>query len=46
VPVWLVSLMVALPVLFAPLRALIGFKSDIHRSAFGCGGSHTSGSAA
>ena len=35
VPVWLVSLMVALPVLFAPLRALIGFKSDIHRSAFG-----------
>jgi BCD family chlorophyll transporter-like MFS transporter len=35
VPVWLVSLMVALPVLFAPLRALIGFKSDNHRSAFG-----------
>ncbi len=35
VPAWLVSLMVALPVLFAPLRALIGFKSDQHRSAFG-----------
>jgi hypothetical protein len=35
VPAWLVSLMVALPVLFAPLRALIGFKSDVHRSAFG-----------
>ncbi|MCG6943097.1 MAG: BCD family MFS transporter [Thiohalocapsa sp.] len=35
VPTWLVSLMVALPVLFAPLRALIGFKSDNHRSAFG-----------
>jgi BCD family chlorophyll transporter-like MFS transporter len=35
VPAWLVSLMVALPVLFAPLRALIGFKSDHHRSAFG-----------
>ncbi len=35
VPVSLVSLMVALPVLFAPMRALIGFKSDIHRSAFG-----------
>ncbi len=35
VPAWLVSLMVALPVLFAPLRALIGFKSDNHRSAFG-----------
>ncbi|WP_058556928.1 PucC family protein [Thiohalocapsa sp. ML1] len=35
VPVWLVSLMVALPVLFAPMRALIGFRSDHHRSAFG-----------
>jgi BCD family chlorophyll transporter-like MFS transporter len=35
VPAWLVSLMVALPVLFAPLRALIGFKSDVHHSAFG-----------
>lgn len=35
VPVWLVSLMVALPVLFAPFRALIGHRSDIHRSAFG-----------
>ena len=35
VPTWLISLMVALPVLFAPFRALIGFKSDIHRSAFG-----------
>ena len=35
VPTWLISLMVALPVLAAPFRALIGFKSDIHRSAFG-----------
>ncbi|MGB5834751.1 MAG: MFS transporter, partial [Thiohalocapsa sp.] len=35
VPTWLISIMVALPVLFAPFRALIGFKSDIHRSAFG-----------
>ncbi|MGB5734058.1 MAG: BCD family MFS transporter [Thiohalocapsa sp.] len=35
VPVWLVSLMVALPVLFAPFRALIGHRSDTHRSAFG-----------
>lgn len=35
VPTWLISLMVALPVLVAPFRALIGFKSDIHRSAFG-----------
>src|SRR5215208_1136843 len=32
VPTWLVSLMVALPLVFAPFRALIGFKSDTHRS--------------
>lgn len=31
----LVAAMVALPFLFAPLRAFIGFRSDIHRSAFG-----------
>jgi len=30
-----VSIMVALPIVFAPLRALIGFKSDIHRSELG-----------
>ncbi len=35
VPPWLIGVMVALPVLFAPFRALIGFKSDIHESAFG-----------
>jgi BCD family chlorophyll transporter-like MFS transporter len=35
VPVWLVSLMVSLPLLFAPLRALIGFRSDHHRSVLG-----------
>lgn len=35
VPAWFVALMVALPVVFAPLRALIGFRSDVHRSAFG-----------
>lgn len=34
-PVWLVSLMVALPLVFAPLRALIGHTSDYHHSAFG-----------
>jgi BCD family chlorophyll transporter-like MFS transporter len=28
VPAWLVSLMVALPLVFAPFRALIGFRSD------------------
>ena len=31
----LVSIMVALPLIFAPLRALIGFRSDHHRSALG-----------
>lgn len=35
VPAWLVGLMVSLPLIFAPLRALIGFRSDVHRSAFG-----------
>jgi MFS transporter, BCD family, chlorophyll transporter len=35
VPAALVAVMVALPVLYAPLRALIGFRSDSHRSALG-----------
>jgi BCD family chlorophyll transporter-like MFS transporter len=35
VPAWIVSTMVALPLLFAPFRAFIGFKSDTHRSALG-----------
>ena len=35
VPAWLVSLMVVLPLVFAPLRALMGFRSDNHRSALG-----------
>lgn len=35
VPAWLVAVMVSLPLVFAPLRALIGFKSDTHRSALG-----------
>ncbi len=35
VPAWLVALMVALPLVFAPFRALIGFRSDTHRSALG-----------
>jgi BCD family chlorophyll transporter-like MFS transporter len=35
VPTWLVALMVSLPILFAPFRALLGFKSDVHRSALG-----------
>ncbi len=35
VAAWLVSAMVALPCLFAPFRALVGFKSDTHRSVLG-----------
>lgn len=35
VPAWLVAAMVCLPFLFAPLRALIGYKSDTHRSVLG-----------
>ena len=35
VPVWLVATMVSLPLVFAPFRALIGFKSDTHRSHLG-----------
>ena len=35
VPAWLVSVMVALPLIFAPIRALIGHKSDNHRSVLG-----------
>ncbi len=35
VPAWLVAAMVALPLLVAPMRALTGFRSDTHRSAFG-----------
>lgn len=35
VPAWLVGLMVSLPLLFAPFRALIGHKSDTHKSVLG-----------
>ncbi|HEY8565932.1 MAG TPA: BCD family MFS transporter [Beijerinckiaceae bacterium] len=35
VPASLVSTMVALPLLIAPFRALIGFRSDTHRSMLG-----------
>ena len=35
VPAWLVSAMVGLPLVFAPFRTLIGFRSDNHRSALG-----------
>jgi len=32
---WIVAVAVALPLVFAPFRALIGFKSDHHRSYLG-----------
>ncbi|MGG5811067.1 PucC family protein [Falsiroseomonas sp. CW058] len=35
VPAGLVAAMIALPLVFAPLRALIGFKSDNYRSVLG-----------
>ena len=35
VSAWLVSLMLALPLLVAPFRAITGFQSDTHRSALG-----------
>lgn len=35
VPASIVGVMVSLPLIFAPFRALIGFKSDVHKSALG-----------
>ena len=35
VPTSLVAVMVGLPLLFAPFRALVGFRSDHHRSQLG-----------
>jgi BCD family chlorophyll transporter-like MFS transporter len=35
VPAWLVALMVSLPLVFAPFRAVVGHKSDTHRSVLG-----------
>jgi MFS transporter, BCD family, chlorophyll transporter len=35
VPSWIVALMLSLPLLSAPLRTLIGFRSDHHRSVLG-----------
>ena len=35
VPAWWVALAVALPMVFAPLRSLIGYGSDTHPSALG-----------
>jgi BCD family chlorophyll transporter-like MFS transporter len=35
IPAWLIAVMVSLPLVFAPMRALIGFRSDTHRSVLG-----------
>jgi BCD family chlorophyll transporter-like MFS transporter len=35
VPAWLVALMLSLPLIVAPLRALIGFRSDVYQSYLG-----------
>ena len=35
VPAWLVAAMVGLPLIFAPARAVVGWKSDNHRSVLG-----------
>jgi len=35
VPSWIVALMLAIPLLSAPLRTVIGFRSDSHRSVLG-----------
>ncbi len=35
VPASLVGVMISLPLIFAPFRALIGFRSDMHQSALG-----------
>ena len=35
VPASIVGTMISLPLIFAPLRAVIGFKSDTHQSALG-----------
>jgi len=35
VPASLVGIMISLPLAFAPFRALIGFRSDVHQSALG-----------
>jgi BCD family chlorophyll transporter-like MFS transporter len=35
VPAWLVAVMVSIPLIFAPFRAIVGFRSDTHRSVLG-----------
>ena len=35
VPAWLVAAMISLPLVFAPFRAVVGFRSDTHKSVLG-----------
>src|SRR6202012_2212917 len=35
VPTWLVAVMISLPLVFAPFRAVVGFRSDTHKSVLG-----------
>ena len=35
VPAWLVAGMVSIPLIFAPFRAIVGFRSDTHKSVLG-----------
>jgi BCD family chlorophyll transporter-like MFS transporter len=35
VPAWLVAVMISLPLVFAPFRAIVGFRSDTHKSVLG-----------
>ncbi len=35
IPAWFVALAIALPLVVAPFRALIGFRSDVYQSALG-----------
>jgi BCD family chlorophyll transporter-like MFS transporter len=34
-PTWIIALMIAIPLLIAPFRAVIGYRSDTHRSVLG-----------
>ncbi|MEO1045541.1 MAG: BCD family MFS transporter [Pseudomonadota bacterium] len=34
-PTWIIALMIGIPLVVAPFRALIGYKSDTHRSLLG-----------
>jgi BCD family chlorophyll transporter-like MFS transporter len=35
VPAWLVAVVISLPLVFAPFRAVVGFRSDTHKSVLG-----------